>query len=51
MIDGSYGNIAKAYPDRIDGLGMTTTPMWDNEEDGNGSDESVSPLYFGTGIL
>jgi len=33
MIDGSYGNIAKAYPDKIAGLGMTTTPLWDGEKD------------------
>ncbi|MDC7235118.1 MAG: ABC transporter substrate-binding protein [Spirochaetales bacterium] len=34
MIDGSYGNISKAYPDKIDDLGMTTTPLWDDEKDG-----------------
>ena len=33
MIDGSYGNIFKAYPDKIGGLGMTTTPLWDDEKD------------------
>lgn len=32
VTDGAYGEIKNDYPDLIDGLGMTTVPMWDDAE-------------------
>ena len=34
MLDSSYGTIKDFYPDKIDDIGMTYTPIWDNEKDG-----------------
>lgn len=33
VTDGTYGEILTEYPDLIDGVGMTCTPMWDDKED------------------
>ena len=33
VTDGAYGEISTEYPDLIDGVGLTTVPMWDNAED------------------
>lgn len=33
VTDGAYGEIMNEYPELIDGVGMTTVPMWDNAED------------------
>jgi len=30
VTDGAYGEIKNEYPDLIDGVGMTTVPMWDD---------------------
>lgn len=33
VTDGAYGEIQTEYPDLIDGVGLTTTPMWDDPDD------------------
>lgn len=33
-LDSFYGDFQKDYPDAVKDLGMTTTPMWDDEKDG-----------------
>lgn len=33
VTDGAYGEIQTEYPELIDGVGLTTVPMWDNAED------------------
>ncbi|WP_180270641.1 ABC transporter substrate-binding protein [Sporanaerobium hydrogeniformans] len=33
VTDGAYGEIKTEYPELIDNVGLTVTPMWDNAED------------------
>lgn len=34
MLDNAYGTLKEFYPDKVDNIGMTFTPLWNDEKDG-----------------
>lgn len=55
VTDGSYGEIMAEYPDKLEGIGMTVTPLWNDAKDEfvmtNRSNRCLSVVASGKNVV